>query len=580
MLRNNRVSGCGKRTPLRRGALFFFCMRHLIAILICGALLLHAAIDAARPVELDEAGRARAAAYAAYAAGIYLEDRPEAPENTQAAALEKFLQAMAGVDNPLMAFQRAMSLLEDTDGTLDKAAYFRRMRQILEARPETAYQRICLAILALEAGEGDRGVALLSDCLEDPGEHRGLVFTLLGHHYMKTDNLAALRGLLNRLEGEPELAEGHLVRIMRMQAHLRLKEREKAAELAAAIVDDEDTYSRVGILSELFDDLVKLGYVEMTDAFLEQFLLDWGDRLDAAEVERMMGFRLLGAVKDSNPFLFERIIDMALEMEGLSAKFWGKCKGAAFAALEDSGWGNPVGRVYANAIVRLLERERRLRPDKMEQQDGLRWGVYIQAGRIDEAVDGILDIPLISMDTDSLHRMAMLLCQAGRPAEALPFFERVEQAWLSRKPQEVERFFVQFSLAADKAGDMERSLQIMERGLKACPESATLANALGYTLADLNRDLPRAQALVEDALKREPQSSAYLDSLAWAHFRQGRLHEAFDAMQAALAALEEDEWDDPGADELFEHLAQILSAMGHPAAAACWRPQKGVAAQE
>ena len=570
-------------------------MRHLIAILVCGALLLHAAIDTARQINIDARARARAKAYAAYAAGVYLEDHPDAPESTPEAIMEKYLQAMAGVDNPLMAFQRAMALLGDggkeekpvdgedeeedaADGdapagaVLDKEIYYPRMRQILDARPDTPYCRICLAILAMETNDAARGTSLLLNCLAEEGGHRGLAYALLGDAYMKVGDEEALRQLLRRIEGEEDLMSDYLLRLMRLRGHLRLGEREAAAEQAAAVVADETTYTHTGILSDLYDDLRKLDFPEMTDTFLEGFLLTWGDRLDDNEVERIMILRLRMAVKDGNAFLFERVVDMALEMEGLSAKFWGNCKGAASAALEAGGWGKPAGRVYANAIVRLLEMQRRMQPDKMDQLDGLRLGVYIRAGRIDEAAETALGMPLVGMDEEEQYRAALLLNQAKRSAEALSFFERLETAWSKRPPEEVERFYVLFSLSADQSGDLERSLQIMERGLKAVPESATLANALGYTLADHGRDLPRAQALVEAALKRDPKNAAYLDSIAWVHFRQGRLREAFDAIQATLAVLEEEEWDSPETDEIYGHLAAILEAMGHPVAAACWRP--------
>ena len=556
-------------------------MRHLIAILFCGvAFLLHAAVDATRPIELDEAASARAAAYAAYAAGIYLEDHLDTPDSNPEAAMEKYLQAMAGVDDPLMVFRRAAALLDDADNQLEKAAYYPRMRQILEGRAPSAHQRICLAIISLESNEIDDGIALLEAALAEPGGHRSLAYSLLGQCLMDQEDLEGLRALLRRLEGEPDLAQDHLLHIMRMKAFLRLEDKAAAAEAAAAVVLDPKTYEQAGILSELFDDLVKLGYVEMTDAFLERFLLSWSDKLEDEEVERMMRMRLREIHKDGNPYLFERFVDMALDMEGLSDKFWDQCLAAMIEGAREHGETTPDGHVYCQTIVRYFEERQRLEPQERNQKAKMICSLFADMERFNEAAEAALRIPLVGMDAKDQYRAALLLSQVGRDAEALPFFERLEGDWADGKSvAEVEQFYSLYSLAAETAGDLERAIRMLERGLERCPHSARLSNALGYTLANHNRDLERARALVEEALEKEPDSAAYLDSLAWVHFRQGRLPEAFRVIQAALAQLAQKEWEAPESDEIFDHLDQILSAMGHPAAA-CLGPRAGAPAQK
>jgi tetratricopeptide (TPR) repeat protein len=48
-----------------------------------------------------------------------------------------------------------------------------------------------------------------------------------------------------------------------------------------------------------------------------------------------------------------------------------------------------------------------------------------------------------------------------------------------------------------------------------------LLNALGYTLADHNLELSRAESLIRRALVAMPDNPAALDSLGWVRFRQG-----------------------------------------------------------
>jgi predicted Zn-dependent protease len=52
------------------------------------------------------------------------------------------------------------------------------------------------------------------------------------------------------------------------------------------------------------------------------------------------------------------------------------------------------------------------------------------------------------------------------------------------------------------------------------PGDPVVQNALGYTLADQNRQLPEAQALIEAALAQMPGSAAVLDSMGWVLYRQ------------------------------------------------------------
>jgi tetratricopeptide (TPR) repeat protein len=51
-------------------------------------------------------------------------------------------------------------------------------------------------------------------------------------------------------------------------------------------------------------------------------------------------------------------------------------------------------------------------------------------------------------------------------------------------------------------------------------------NGLGYILADSDIDVKRGIKLCRKAVDRKPQSAAYLDSLGWAHFKNGDITEA------------------------------------------------------
>jgi len=56
-------------------------------------------------------------------------------------------------------------------------------------------------------------------------------------------------------------------------------------------------------------------------------------------------------------------------------------------------------------------------------------------------------------------------------------------------------------------------------------------NYYGYLLIDHNIDIPKGISLVQEALRLEPNSPYYLDSLAWGYYKQGQCEEAYNIMK-------------------------------------------------
>lgn len=87
------------------------------------------------------------------------------------------------------------------------------------------------------------------------------------------------------------------------------------------------------------------------------------------------------------------------------------------------------------------------------------------------------------------------------------------------------------------------------------PDDPTVANSLGYFLAERGVELSRAEILVREALARQPENPSYIDSLGWIAFRRGDFPAAFELLvQAANAA--------PGQPDILEHLGRTLQALG------------------
>lgn len=80
---------------------------------------------------------------------------------------------------------------------------------------------------------------------------------------------------------------------------------------------------------------------------------------------------------------------------------------------------------------------------------------------------------------------------------------------------------------------------------------ASAANDLGYSLADEGGDLAEAERLVRIAVEQEPDTPAYLDSLGWVLYKQGRFADAEPLLARAIEI-------DPSSDPVvLDHLADV-----------------------
>jgi predicted Zn-dependent protease len=73
----------------------------------------------------------------------------------------------------------------------------------------------------------------------------------------------------------------------------------------------------------------------------------------------------------------------------------------------------------------------------------------------------------------------------------------------------------------EQGGHVHDSVEALQHLLVERADDPTLLNALGYTLADHNQELSRAESLIRRALVAMPDNPAALDSLGWVRYRQG-----------------------------------------------------------
>ena len=113
----------------------------------------------------------------------------------------------------------------------------------------------------------------------------------------------------------------------------------------------------------------------------------------------------------------------------------------------------------------------------------------------------------------------------------------------------------QRSLCLDEMGDQEKARRVLEDLHTEFPQHPEVANSLGYFLAEKGLDLKKAETLIQIALDSDPGNGAFLDSMGWVLYRQGKVESAFDFMIQAVNVLP----DDP---VILEHLGMVLIGMG------------------
>jgi tetratricopeptide (TPR) repeat protein len=144
---------------------------------------------------------------------------------------------------------------------------------------------------------------------------------------------------------------------------------------------------------------------------------------------------------------------------------------------------------------------------------------------------------------------AALLSDVGKSTEAIALL----QLALERFPDHPGVRY-QIALIQDKAGQEREAVRSFESLLKVRPEDASLLNALGYSLADHNQKLPRAEMLIRKALEASPDNPAFLDSLGWVLFRRGDIPGAIPHLERAYRIFPD--------SEIASHWGEVLWVNG------------------
>ena len=107
--------------------------------------------------------------------------------------------------------------------------------------------------------------------------------------------------------------------------------------------------------------------------------------------------------------------------------------------------------------------------------------------------------------------------------------ERIEE------PQSFHwQVFYRRGIAHERLGEWPAAEADFLAALELSPEHPPVLNYLGYSWIDQNLNLDRGLEMIRTAVRLQPNSGAYVDSLGWAYYRLGRFDDAVRELERAL----------------------------------------------
>jgi tetratricopeptide (TPR) repeat protein len=140
---------------------------------------------------------------------------------------------------------------------------------------------------------------------------------------------------------------------------------------------------------------------------------------------------------------------------------------------------------------------------------------------------------------------------------ALASFAHAEKIAERSSPDSLDaRYYFQVGAALERGGRPEEAVRYLEKSLELEPNFDEALNHLGYMWAEKGIELDRAHDMIRKAVAAEPDNPAYLDSMGWVLFKQGKPGEALTWLEKAVRLLPE-----PDAT-VYDHLGDVLAALG------------------
>ena len=186
--------------------------------------------------------------------------------------------------------------------------------------------------------------------------------------------------------------------------------------------------------------------------------------------------------------------------------------------------------------------------------------LYGENGQVDDAVK-LLRSQLTNTEADreTYLNIAQVYERARRYNEAEAAVKAAEALPGDARDNETTYFLAGAIYERQKLYD--KAEEQFKKVISMDPSNAPALNYYGFMLGDLGQRLDEAESMVKSALKLEPFNGAYLDSLGWIYYKQGKYNDAESWLHKAVER-------DPHDPNIRSHLGDVYAKQGRSEQAA------------
>jgi tetratricopeptide (TPR) repeat protein len=478
--------------------------------------------------------------------------------------------------NQYFYFMQAQSARRQ--GQLDKAIIL--MRKAIESDEESLYLRRELATLYLQNKEDLLAIEVLEDVLDkDPDDVKSLiiyggiqqvrkeneaaqeayervlqldqqndrVYTLLASLYLAQNDTDNAERVLNEMLAHfPDSYAGHFllgrVHLAKDDPKASEKYFKRAIELAPNRMDPK---------FELLNLYQQQGNTTAARKLSEEILAQDPDNIHAT-FELALHYARSGQQDESDRLLerlgqrssqeFEVIVSVVRlyldpkRYEDAEIVVQGLLKGAP-----DSSEINHLAGIASYGLEKneaAVAYFRKVKPETRFYEDAVVHVAFLlhEDARTDEAIEYLLGAVEKSPDNAEFNYYL------GTMYEEIEAYDRA-RIYLQKAvdtEQDNAKYHFRLGVVHDKSGDKEASIASMRKVIELDPKHANALNYLGYTYADLGRNLDEAERLIREALKYKPDDGYITDSLGWVYYKRGQYEQALTYLKKAVSLVPDD----------------------------------------
>lgn len=451
------------------------------------------------------------------------------------------------------------------------------LREILKNDPENEPAVEQLTQLLLDQGKSAEAVALLEGIEKRSGAPSAAVLDLLGEAYTQTKDLSKAEDAYRRaVQADPsELSHQRGLGQTLLDEEKYQDALQVYLKISDVMPDDADVYLR---LAQIYRQLHQLDKAEasllkarqyapgsLEVLYNEAVLYESQGRFDDAI--RVLSDAVAG-LKGESPVLPSRRRSLAVLYEQLGMLY--RESGNYQAAINTYGELGHLGEEEdRRARILLMETYRTERdlPKALQAgkdalakypEDALVKTSYAlllgENGQTDQAV-ALLQTQLSAAGNkrETYLNIAQVYERAKRFREAEEVARKAEA--LPGQPRDNEMTWFLLGAIYERQKEFDRAETEFKKVLAVNPKNAPVLNYYGYMLGDLDIRLGEAESLVQRALREEPQNGAYLDSIGWIYYKEGKLAEAEAALRKAVAR-------EPHDPTILSHLGDVYAKGG------------------